>query len=120
MSSSATAPLPGGRAPIGARVGALGRMTESPLLRFIGRRLAIAILVLLGGTFLAFLVVSHLPGNAAQELLGVNATPAEIHQLSVKLGVDQPFFTRYFDWLGGIFSGSLGHSLASGQSGTSI
>ena len=45
------------------------------MLRFIGRRLLIAIPVLWGVTFLTFLVVNHLPGNAAQQLLGVNATP---------------------------------------------
>ena len=90
------------------------------MLRFLGRRLLVAIPVLWGVTFLTFVVINHLPGNAAQEQLGINATPEEVHQLSVQLGLDKPLLTRYFHWLGDLLSGSLGHSLASGQSVTSI
>jgi peptide/nickel transport system permease protein len=95
-------------------------MARSPLLRFLGRRLLIAIPVLWGVTFLSFVVINHLPGNAAQQLLGVNATPQEVHQLAVKLGVDKPLLSQYGAWLDHLVSGSLGHSLASGQSVTSI
>ena len=95
-------------------------MVRSPLLRFLGRRLLIAIPVLWGVTFLTFVVLNHLPGNAAQQLLGVNATPQEVHQLAVKLGVDKPLLSQYGTWLSHLVSGDLGHSLASGQSVTSI
>jgi peptide/nickel transport system permease protein len=101
-------------------VGTLTRVTRSPLLRFLGRRLLIAIPVLWGVTFLTFVVINHLPGNAAQQLLGVNATPQEVHQLAVKLGVDKPLLSQYGTWLGHLVTGNLGHSLASGQSVTSI
>lgn len=118
MSGTASAPLP---APgLGSRAGVLGRLAGSPMLRFLGRRLLVAIPVLWGVTFLTFVVINHLPGNAAQELLGINATPQEIQQLSVKLGLNKPLLTRYGDWLHGLITGSLGHSLASGQSVTSI
>jgi peptide/nickel transport system permease protein len=90
------------------------------MLRFIGRRLLIAIPVLWGVTFLTFLVVNHLPGNAAQQLLGVNATPQELHQLTVQLGLDKPLLTRYGHWMHDLLTGSLGHSLASSQSVNSI
>jgi peptide/nickel transport system permease protein len=90
------------------------------MLRFLGRRLLVAIPVLWGVTFLTFVVINHLPGNAAQEQLGINATPEEVHQLSVQLGLDKPLLTRYFHWLGDLLGGSLGHSLTSGQSVTSI
>ncbi|HEY1593336.1 MAG TPA: ABC transporter permease [Solirubrobacteraceae bacterium] len=118
MSSTASAPVPAAR--LGARSGALSRVSGSPLLRFVGRRLLVAIPVIFGVTFLTFVVVSHLPGNAAQQLLGINATPQELHQLSAQLGLDKPLLTRYGDWLHGLVTGSLGHSLASGQSVTSI
>jgi len=90
------------------------------MLRFLGRRILVAIPVLWGVTFLTFIVVNHLPGNAAQQLLGINATPQEIHQLSVRLGLEKPLLTRYGNWLHDLVTGSLGHSLASGQSVTSI
>jgi peptide/nickel transport system permease protein len=118
MSSTASAPLPARRA--NERPGALTRVAASPMLRFLGRRLLVAIPVLWGVTFLTFVVVNHLPGNAAQQLLGINATKVEVHQLSAKLGLDKPLLTRYGDWLHDLVTGSLGHSLASGQSVTSI
>ena len=118
MSSTASAPLPASG--VGRRAGALARVGSSPMLRFLGRRLLIAIPVLWGVTFLTFLVINHLPGNAAQELLGINATPQQVHELSVQLGLDKPLLTRYGNWLHDLVTGSLGHSLASGQSVTSI
>jgi peptide/nickel transport system permease protein len=90
------------------------------MLRFVVRRLLAAIPVLFGVTLLTFVVMNSLPGDAAQELLGAQATPAEVHQLSLKLGLDKPFLTRYGDWLHGLVTGHLGHSLSSGQSVTSI
>ncbi len=118
MSSTASAPL--SASPRRASRGALTRVVRSPLLRFVGRRLLVAIPVLWGVTFLTFVVINHLPGNAAQQLLGVNATPQEVHQLAVKLGVDKPLLSQYGTWLSHLVQGDLGHSLASGQSVTSI
>jgi peptide/nickel transport system permease protein len=118
MSSTASAPL--SASPPRAGAGALTRVARSPLLRFLGRRLLIAIPILWGVTFLTFVVLNHLPGNAAQQLLGVNATAQEVHQLAVKLGVDKPLLSQYGTWLGHLVTGDLGHSLASGQSVTSI
>ena len=111
--SSTSAPL---STPLAARAGWWSRLVGSPTLRFIVRRLLAAIPVLFGVTFLSFVVMNSLPGDAAQELLGAQATPSEIHQLQVKLGLDQPFLTRYWDWLHNAVIGHLGHSLSSGQS----
>src|SRR5580700_8405410 len=115
--SSTSAPL---SAPLAARAGRARRLASSPTLSFIVRRLLAAIPVLLGVTFVSFVVMNSLPGDAAQELLGAQATPAEIHQLEIKLGLDKPFLTRYWDWLHQAVIGHLGHSLSSGQSVASI
>jgi len=118
VSSTAQA-LPSRSPSVGER-GGTGRLLRSPLLRFLGKRLLVAIPVLWGVTLITFIVLNHLPGNAAQQLLGINATHAEVHQLALKLGLNKPILTRYGNWLGALFKGSLGHSLASGQSVTSI
>jgi peptide/nickel transport system permease protein len=115
--SSSSAPL---SAPLAARAGVGSRLAGSPTLQFIIRRLLAAIPVLFGVTFLSFVVMNSLPGDAAQELLGASATPSEIHQLEVKLGINKPFLTRYWDWLHNAVIGHLGHSLSSGQSVGSI
>ena len=48
---------------------------SSPSLRLIGKRLLAAIPVLWGVTLVTFLVINVMPGNAASQLLGANATP---------------------------------------------
>jgi peptide/nickel transport system permease protein len=85
-----------------------------------GRRLLSAIPVLWGVTFLSFLVLNALPGDAASALLGINATPAEIRSFSIKLHLNEPLMVRYGHWLGGVVTGNLGTSLASPQSVASI
>ena len=93
---------------------------RSSLFRLAVRRLLTAIPVVLGVTFLGFTVLNLLPGDAAQALLGADATPAEVAKLSQQLHLDQPFFTRYWNWLTGALSGHLGSSLGSGQQVTTI
>jgi peptide/nickel transport system permease protein len=101
----------------GARRGPLGR---SPALRMIGRRLLLAIPVVWGTTLLTFCLMNLLPGTAATALLGADATPQSVALLNHKLGLDQPFWTRYVDWLGNALRGNLGTSLTSGQQVTSL
>jgi peptide/nickel transport system permease protein len=111
-----TVSQPGGR-PGGAL---LRRLAGSPSLRVAGRRLLIAIPVLWGVTLLTFIVENALPGDAAEALLGANATPAEIKALSIKLHLNEPILVRYGHWLWAALHGNLGYSLYSGQSVASI
>jgi peptide/nickel transport system permease protein len=96
------------------------RLASSPALRVSGRRVLSAIPVLWGVTFLTFLILNALPGDAAEALLGINATPAELRAFSIKLHLNEPLWTRYGHWLGGVVTGNLGTSLASPQSVASI
>jgi peptide/nickel transport system permease protein len=104
----------------GARTDFVRRVFGSPSLRLAGRRLLAAIPVVWGVTFLTYVVMDLLPGDTAQILLGANATPAEIHQLSVELHLNEPFWVRYGIWLGGLFHGNMGVSLASQENVTTI
>jgi peptide/nickel transport system permease protein len=96
------------------------RLASSSALRVAGRRLLIAIPVLWGVTLLTFIVENALPGDAAEALLGANATPAEIKALSIKLHLNEPLLVRYWHWLWAALHGNLGYSLYSGQSVGSI
>jgi peptide/nickel transport system permease protein len=99
----------------GARNGAR-RLTGSPALRVAGRRLLAAIPVLLGVTFLTFSVMSMLPNDSAQAILGLNASPSAVAALNHTLGLDQPFWQRYWHWLVNVLHGNFGTSLQ----GTSV
>jgi peptide/nickel transport system permease protein len=85
-----------------------------------GRRVLIAIPVLWGVTFLAFIVLNALPGDAATALLGTNATPAEIRAETIKLHLNESIWVRYWDWLAGVLHGNFGTSLYYNQPVTSI
>src|SRR5689334_11866380 len=84
-------------------------------LRVVLRRLVIAIPVLLGVTLLAFVVLNVLPGSAARQLLGTDATPEEVAAFEIKLGLNRPASERYVEWLKHVAHGDLGKSIASGQ-----
>jgi len=86
----------------------------------IGRRVLIAIPVLWGVTFLTFIVLNALPGDAATALLGANATPAEIRAETIKLHLNESIWVRYWNWLVGLLHGNLGTSLYYNQPVTSI
>jgi peptide/nickel transport system permease protein len=81
----------------------------------IARRFALAIPVLFGVSILTYFVPGVLPGSAAQQLLGADATPSQIAALEAELGLDRPAWQRYLEWVGSAVRGDLGTSIASGQ-----
>jgi peptide/nickel transport system permease protein len=93
---------------------------SSPSLRLIGKRLLAAIPVLWGVTLVTFLVINVMPGNAASQLLGANATPDQVAELEAKLHLDEPVFQQYVQWLGNVLQGDFGNSFASDQPVTSV
>ena len=86
------------------------------MLSMILKRLAVSVLVLLAVSFVVFVFTLLLPGDPAQAILGQQATPERLEALRSQLGLDQPWWQRSFDWLGGILTGDLGVSAATGGS----
>jgi ABC-type dipeptide/oligopeptide/nickel transport system permease component len=85
--------------------------------RFVVWRLLIAIPVLLGVSIVAFLIIHLIPGNPAQAMLfGSTPTPMQIHDLEVRLGLDQPWYQQYAKYLAGLMHGDLGTSFVTGRS----
>ncbi|WP_198971026.1 ABC transporter permease [Xylophilus sp. ASV27] len=82
---------------------------------FLAKRLLTLIATLAGASIVVFLVLDILPGNAAQILLGPDAAPDAVAALAHKLGLDQPAWTRYWHWIGGLLTGDLGESYAYGS-----
>src|SRR5882757_3009860 len=85
--------------------------------RFVAGRMLIAVPVLLGVTIVAFLIIHLIPGNPAQAMLfGSNPTPAQVHSLEVRLGLDRPLYVQYLKYMGGLLHGDLGTSFVTGRS----
>lgn len=81
---------------------------------FLLKRAALLLATLLAASAVVFGVLEVLPGNAAQMLLGPEATPEAVRVLGHKLGLDQPVAQRYADWLTGMLHGQLGNSYVYG------
>jgi peptide/nickel transport system permease protein len=86
-----------------------------PLLAILGRRLLLAVPLLLIVTVFSFVLVSFTPGDAAREILGTEATPETYANLRNELGLDRPVFAQYLTWLGGAVHGDLGRSIFTSQ-----
>ncbi len=78
------------------------------ILKLVGQRLAIGLLVLWIVSLIIFLGLEFLPGDLAQEILGQSATPESLAAFRLELGLDKPMHTRYLSWLGGILQGDFG------------
>src|SRR6185312_14208038 len=83
---------------------------------FILRRIVTLAATLIGASVIIFFVLDALPGNAAQVLMGADASPDAVRALTVKLGLDQPLLTRYVHWIAGMAVGDLGNSYVYGTS----
>lgn len=88
-------------------------MTGLP--RFIALRLVHLAPVILGVTFLVFLMLKLVPGDPAIAILGIRATPDAIANLREALGLDRPFLVQYVGFLGNLLRGNLGDSLVARQ-----
>ncbi|MCS4492333.1 ABC transporter permease [Corynebacterium sp. ES2794-CONJ1] len=61
-----------------------------------------------------FIALRIIPGNPAEIALGVTATAESVADLEAKMGIDQPMWIQYAQWIGGLLRGDLGISLTSG------
>ena len=79
---------------------------------FLFKRLITLIATLVGASIVVFLVLEILPGNAAQILMGPDASAEAVQALAIKLGIDRPPIERYWNWVSGMLVGDLGLSYA--------
>ena len=84
----------------------------NPLLSLVLKRLGFGLVILVVISMLIFLGVEALPGDLAEAVLGQSATPETVAAFRKELKLDLPPTERYFSWLGGMFRGEFGSSLA--------
>jgi peptide/nickel transport system permease protein len=82
--------------------------------RYIIRRLLHSVLVLFGVTLVTFMLV-RLTGDPAAAMLGPEATPQDIAELRVSMGLDDPIFVQYGRYLEQLAHGDFGTSFLYGQ-----
>ncbi len=78
--------------------------------KFFGLLVTMVIISLV--TFATFQI---LPGNPVDIILGVDADPLQVQEMTARLGLDRPLHERYLSWVSGVFKGNLGDSLRFSQ-----
>lgn len=79
---------------------------------FILRRVLLGLLTLFLVSLVVFAATQALPSDPARAILGRTATPDSLKALRKQLNLNRPVVSQYTHWLGGIFTGDLGNSLA--------
>lgn len=83
------------------------------MVTYILRRLLMLIPVLIGMTLITFSIVHLIPGNPAQVILGETATADAIADLEKTMGLNEPYFVQYWNYILDLLQGDLGTSLRS-------
>jgi peptide/nickel transport system permease protein len=86
---------------------------------FLIRRLAQAVVIVLGVTIIVFIVIHLLPGGP-RALLGPRATPRQVRQFIDENGYNKPFFIQYANFVWRLLHGNLGYSYHYNQSVASL
>ena len=77
------------------------------------RRLLALVPVLIGVTFLSFLLLYVIPGDPVQAIAGERYDEAVLAELRAELHLDDPLLVRYGRYLGNLLRGDLGRSYVS-------
>jgi peptide/nickel transport system permease protein len=85
------------------------------MLRYILKRLLLAIPTLFLVALAVFALVRLIPGDPALVMLGEGADPEAVAALRAELGLDQPLPVQFVSWLGQVLQGDLGKSISSGE-----
>jgi peptide/nickel transport system permease protein len=76
--------------------------------RVVVGRLALSVPMLLGMSVLVFLIIRLVPGDPVLAVLGLNTTPELVAKLREDLGLNDPIYMQYVNWLGGVLHGDFG------------
>lgn len=84
--------------------------------RYVVKRIFLMIPILIGVSFIIFLIMSFKPGDPALIILGGEASSeAALQQVRDELGLNDPFFVRYLNYMKGAVHGDLGISYRNGS-----
>jgi peptide/nickel transport system permease protein len=85
------------------------------IVKLVAGRILAGLGSLLAVSAVVFAITAVLPGDAAEERLGQDATPEAVKALRHEMGLDRSPVLRYFDWLGGMAQGDPGKSVVTGM-----
>ncbi len=90
------------------------------MIRFVLRRVAFGVSLVLFATTLTFFLVYRDPLTIARNILGENASQDQVTARAEALGLDRPLVAQFLDWLASAVTGDLGTSYFSTETVASI
>jgi peptide/nickel transport system permease protein len=85
------------------------------MLKYLAKRLLLAIPTLLLVALIVFVLVRLVPGDPAQVMLGEGADPAALAAMHHEMGLDRPLPVQFATWLAHIAMGDFGTSIRTGE-----
>lgn len=79
---------------------------------YLARRAATFFVSLWVAVSAAYVALAAIPGDPAQFILGIDASPEALAALRAQLGLDLSVGARYVQWFKGVLTGHFGHSVA--------
>src|SRR4030065_211944 len=78
---------------------------------YLFKRIIILLLTLVIVSIIIFAVLMAIPGDPAQIILGIHATPETLQQLRHQLGLDRPLTIQYLSYMKTLAMGDMGRSI---------
>jgi ABC-type dipeptide/oligopeptide/nickel transport system permease component len=88
--------------------------------RLVLNRFAGALIAVFGASLIAFLFLRLAPGDPARLVVGPLATPEQVNAVRADMGLDEPLWTQYWNYVSGFFTGDWGYSFGTGQKVTTL
>ena len=82
--------------------------------KFIVKRLMQSVIVLVGASAIAFILLRIIPGDPAMLMLSENATEEEINQMREQMGLNLPIWKQYIDYVKQMIVFDFGNSISRG------
>ena len=83
--------------------------------RSILQRLVQAVIVLTGVVLLTFVMLRIVPGNPIETMMGEHANAETIQRMTAEMGLDQPLFIQFFQYVSSAVRGDFGTSYSLGK-----
>lgn len=80
------------------------------MLKYVLKKLAFTVLVLVGAATCAFILVRAIPGDTAEALAGPQASAEDVENLRHAMNLDAPYIEQYVQYMKGLLHGDLGQS----------
>lgn len=86
------------------------------MVAYIVKRVLSGVILLFVVSGLTFVLTNLAAGDVASQILGMQATQAQVDAKNIELGLNEPLLLRYLDWLRAALTGDLGTSWFTSES----